>query len=70
MRYGVCNWIFVDEDRAATRAFLVLKTATQAIELDMEVGAPSVGILLDAYHLSVEEAGLASTMLEAGAPLF
>ena len=44
----------------------LLNTATQAIEFVAGVGAPNVGILLDAYHMNIEEADLRSAILTAG----
>jgi D-psicose/D-tagatose/L-ribulose 3-epimerase len=47
-----------------------LNTAAQAIEFVTEVGAPNVGILLDAYHMNIEEAAPVSAILDAGDRLF
>jgi D-psicose/D-tagatose/L-ribulose 3-epimerase len=47
-----------------------LNTATQAIEFVAEVGAPNVGVLLDAYHMNIEEADPALAILDAGERLF
>jgi D-psicose/D-tagatose/L-ribulose 3-epimerase len=48
----------------------LLNTATQAVEFVTGVGAPNVGILLDAYHMNVEEADPATAVLDAGERLF
>jgi D-psicose/D-tagatose/L-ribulose 3-epimerase len=47
-----------------------LNTAAQAVEFVAEVGAPNVGILLDAYHMNIEEADPAAAILDAGGRLF
>jgi sugar phosphate isomerase/epimerase len=44
----------------------LLNTAAQAVEFVSEVGAPSAGILLDAYHMNIEEADPAAAILTAG----
>ena len=44
----------------------LLNTAAQAVRFVADVGAPNVGILLDAYHMNVEEADLAAAILDAG----
>jgi sugar phosphate isomerase/epimerase len=48
----------------------LLNTAAQAVEFVEEVGAPNVGILLDAYHMNIEEADPAGAILDAGGRLF
>ncbi|GAB4546637.1 MAG: sugar phosphate isomerase/epimerase [Anaerolineae bacterium] len=48
----------------------LLNTAQQAVEFVAEVGAPNVGILLDAYHMNIEEADPAGAILDAGERLF
>jgi D-psicose/D-tagatose/L-ribulose 3-epimerase len=48
----------------------LLNTATQAVEFVTEVGAANVGILLDAYHMNIEEADPCAAVLEAGERLF
>jgi D-psicose/D-tagatose/L-ribulose 3-epimerase len=48
----------------------LLNTAAQAVEFVEEVGAPNVGILLDAYHMNIEEADPAGAILDAGERLF
>ena len=48
----------------------LLNTATQAVEFVKEVGAPNVGILLDAYHMNIEEADPVGAILDAGERLF
>lgn len=47
-----------------------LNTATQALDFVVQVGAPNVGILLDTYHMNIEEADPASAVLDAGERLF
>jgi len=47
-----------------------LHTAKQALEFVNEVGAFNVGILLDTYHMSIEEADLYTAVLTAGKQLF
>jgi sugar phosphate isomerase/epimerase len=44
----------------------LLNTSEEAVGFVEEVGAPNVGILLDAYHMNIEEADLASAILMAG----
>lgn len=48
----------------------LLNTAAQAVEFVRAVGHPSVGILLDAYHMNIEEANLAQAVEHAGKRLF
>jgi D-psicose/D-tagatose/L-ribulose 3-epimerase len=48
----------------------LLNTAVQAIGFVKQVDAANVGILLDAYHMNIEEADLAMAVLEAGDRLF
>jgi sugar phosphate isomerase/epimerase len=48
----------------------LLNTAAQAVEFVETVGAPNVGILLDAYHMNIEEADPATAILDAGERLF
>lgn len=48
----------------------LLNTAVQAVEFVEEVGVPNVGILLDAYHMNIEEADPAGAILDAGGRLF
>jgi sugar phosphate isomerase/epimerase len=48
----------------------LLNTAIQAIQFVAEVGAADVGILLDAYHMNIEEAEPATAILDAGERLF
>jgi D-psicose/D-tagatose/L-ribulose 3-epimerase len=48
----------------------LLNTAAQAVEFVEEVGTPNVGILLDAYHMNIEEADPAGAILDAGERLF
>ena len=44
----------------------LLNTAAQAVRFVKQVGATNVGILLDAYHMNIEEADPAAAVLEAG----
>lgn len=44
----------------------LLNTAAQAVQFVEEVDVPSVGILLDAYHMNIEEADPAGAILDAG----
>ena len=44
----------------------LLNTAVQAGWFVEDVGAPNVGILLDAYHMNIEEADPAAAILDAG----
>lgn len=47
-----------------------LNTAAQAIDFVAGVGAPNVGVLLDAYHMNIEEADPTSAILDVGERLF
>jgi sugar phosphate isomerase/epimerase len=44
----------------------LLNTAAQAVQFVADVGAPNVGILLDAYHMNIDEADPAAALREAG----
>ena len=44
----------------------MLNTAQEAVRFVEEVGCDSVGILLDAYHMNIEEADLRSAIFRAG----
>ena len=82
MRYGACSWVFGDQALETTAAFLaeagfdgvelshLLNTAAQALEFVEAVGQSNVGILLDAYHMNIEEADPATAILDAGDRLF
>jgi D-psicose/D-tagatose/L-ribulose 3-epimerase len=48
----------------------LLNTATQAVDFVTKVGTPNVGILLDAYHMNIEEADPVMAILDAGEHLF
>lgn len=48
----------------------LLNTAAQAMNFVADVGASNVGILLDAYHMNIEETDLCSAILTAGERLF
>ena len=54
----------------------LLNTAARAVDFvaqvarQAQVGAPNVGILLDAYHMNIEETDPATAVLEAGERLF
>jgi D-psicose/D-tagatose/L-ribulose 3-epimerase len=48
----------------------LLNTAAQAVEFMANVGLPNVGILLDAYHMNIEEADPSAAILDAGERLF
>lgn len=48
----------------------LLNTAAQAVEFAREINHPSVGILLDAYHMNIEEANPARAVESAGDHLF
>jgi D-psicose/D-tagatose/L-ribulose 3-epimerase len=48
----------------------LLNTAAQATGFAKRIGAANVGILLDAYHMNIEEADPAAAVLEAGERLF
>lgn len=48
----------------------LLNTAAQAAAFVQDVGHPSVGILLDAYHMNIEEANPAQAVEHAGQRLF
>jgi len=48
----------------------LLNTAAQALAFVEQVGAPNVGILLDAYHMNIEEADPAGAILDVGDRLF
>jgi D-psicose/D-tagatose/L-ribulose 3-epimerase len=48
----------------------LLNTAEEAVHFVEEVGMPNVGILLDAYHMNIEEADLGNAIRTAGEHLF
>lgn len=48
----------------------LLTTAAEAVAFVHAVGEPNVGILLDAYHMNIEEADPAAAVLDAGDRLF
>ena len=48
----------------------LLNTAAQAVDFVTELGARNVGILLDAYHMNIEEANPSAAIQDAGAHLF
>ncbi len=48
----------------------VLNTAAQALRFVQEVGVPHVGVLLDAYHMNIEEADPAGAIMQVGQRLF
>lgn len=48
----------------------LLNTAREAVRFVGEVGMPNVGILLDAYHMNIEEVDLRSAILAAREHLF
>lgn len=48
----------------------LLNTAQEAVRFTKEVGLENVGILLDAYHMNIEEADLRSAILAAKDHLF
>jgi D-psicose/D-tagatose/L-ribulose 3-epimerase len=48
----------------------LLNTALQAVAFATTVGASNVGILLDAYHMNIEEVDPAAAILDAGDRLF
>jgi D-psicose/D-tagatose/L-ribulose 3-epimerase len=48
----------------------LLNTTAQAIEFVTQVGAANVGILLDSYHMNIDEADPATAILDAGDRLF
>jgi len=48
----------------------LLNTAAQAVAFVAAVGTSNVGILLDAYHMNIEEADPAAAILDAGDRLF
>ena len=45
---------------------LDVRTAEEAVRFVEEVGVPNVGILLDTYHMNIEEADLADAIHAAG----
>jgi len=47
----------------------LLNTAEEAVHFVEEVGAPNVGLLLDTYHMNIEEAGLGNAIRTAGGHL-
>ncbi|HDN80405.1 MAG: sugar phosphate isomerase/epimerase [Chloroflexi bacterium] len=47
-----------------------LHKADQVMRFIAEVGAPNVGILLDTYHMNIEEPDLAAAVLKAGKRLY
>ena len=44
----------------------LLNTAEEAVRFVEDMGAPNVGLLLDAYHMNIEEADLYTAILAAG----
>ena len=48
----------------------LLNTAPQAIEFVTEMAEPNVGILLDAYHMNIEEADPGAALLDTGQLLY
>ena len=48
----------------------LLNTSEEAVRFVEEVGARNVGLLLDAYHMNLEEADLHTAILAAGEHLF
>jgi D-psicose/D-tagatose/L-ribulose 3-epimerase len=48
----------------------LLNTAAQALEFVADVGADNVGLLLDAYHMNIEEADPAAALRQAGDHLY
>jgi len=48
----------------------LLNTAAQALEFVAAVGADNVGLLLDAYHMNIEEADPAAALRQAGDRLY
>jgi sugar phosphate isomerase/epimerase len=48
----------------------LLNTSEEAVRFVEEVGARNVGLLLDAYHMNIEEADLGSAIRTAGEQLF
>lgn len=48
----------------------LLNTAAQAVSFVAQVGVPNVGILLDAYHMNIEEPDPAAAIVDAGERLF
>jgi sugar phosphate isomerase/epimerase len=44
----------------------LLNTAAQAVEFVRQVHAPNVGVLLDAYHMNIEEADPVAAILDTG----
>jgi len=44
----------------------LLNTAAEAVQFVADVGSPSLGILLDAYHMNIEEAQPAAAIRQAG----
>jgi D-psicose/D-tagatose/L-ribulose 3-epimerase len=48
----------------------LLNTAVRAMNFVADVSASNVGVLLDAYHMNIEEADLRSAILTAGERLF
>jgi D-psicose/D-tagatose/L-ribulose 3-epimerase len=48
----------------------LLNTAAQALEFVAQVGSPDVGVLLDAYHMNIEEADPVAAVLDVGERLF
>ncbi len=48
----------------------LLNTADEGLRFVREVGSPSVGLLLDAYHMNIEEADLPRAIQSAGTRLF
>jgi sugar phosphate isomerase/epimerase len=47
-----------------------LNTAAETLAFIGDVGAPNVGLLLDTFHMNIEEASLADPIIEAGDRLY
>lgn len=48
----------------------MVNTVEQALELIEEIGSPSVGLLLDSFHMHIEEKDTKEAILKAGKRLF
>lgn len=48
----------------------ILNTAAEALAMSRAVGSPQVGVLLDTFHLNIEEKDISKAIRSAGADLF
>lgn len=48
----------------------MLNTAAEALSMSRAIGSPQVGVLLDTFHLNIEEQDIATAIRSAGTDLF